>query len=96
MTGEPVVNGYWQVAPGAGKRLDSSELTVSSETVQRERAIFSDPAGNNSHARTRDFLAGLESGLAVRNIYNEALVNQLNYLLQQVHDFRIVMEEAML
>ena len=95
MTGEPVVDGYLGTTTGAGKKIDSSELVVSTETVQRERAEISDSQANED-SRASGFTDDMETGLVVRGIYNKKVANAFWLLAHEVHLLRVVMEEATL
>jgi hypothetical protein len=90
-----VQDGYVQLTPGGGKELDTSELSVSAETVERERASASDPSAT-SKTNVQDFLDGLELGLAIQNVYTHELVGQLEHLLAEVKALKLSMEEAAL
>ena len=86
------VDGYVQVDPGGGKKADTSELTVSSQTVERERANLSDPVAN-MHSKVGDFVESLDYGLLLRGIYGKALADAFWQLADEVHKLRLILEE---
>jgi hypothetical protein len=94
MTGEPVTDGYVQVAAdGAGKKLDNSVVVQDGgDTVYRERVNISDPVDANSHARVQDFVDGLEQGLVTRDVYAKDVLNAIRYLTEEIRALRTVME----
>ena len=86
-----VVDGYRQVETGIGKKLDTSTLTVSAETVERERLNLSDPQATN-YGKTGDFVDATDYGLLLRGIYNKEIVSAFWLLANEVHRLRIAME----
>jgi hypothetical protein len=95
MTGKPVTDGYRQVDTGAGKKLDSSELTVAAQTVERERALLSDPVALKD-SKTGDFTESLDNGLLLRSVFNAKAASAFWLLADEVHKMRVAMEEAVL
>ena len=89
--GNPVVDGYWQVYTGAGKKLDASELTVSTQTVERERAVISDPVALKD-IKAADYAEALDVGLLLRGIYNKKVASAFWHLAEEVHLMRLAME----
>jgi hypothetical protein len=93
MTGTPITDSYWQIPDNTGKKLDTSETTVSTETVQRERENLSDSVYNNTHGTVKDFMTGLDYGLLLRDIHTKALANAFWSLAHEVHLLRVAMEQ---
>jgi hypothetical protein len=91
-----VIDGYIQVTPGGGKRVDTSELTVSGETVERERLPVSGSETPDAHTKIQDYLTKLENGLVLRSIYNKEVLNAVNLLAEEIRLLRLAMEDVML
>jgi hypothetical protein len=89
-------DGYIQVTPGGGKKVDTSELTIAGQTVERERLPVSDPEVSTAHAKIQDYLTNLENGLVLRSIYNKEVLNAVNILTNEVRLLRLAMEDVML
>ena len=93
MTGEPIVDGYVQVAPdSSGKKIDNSVVTVGGNTAYRERVNVADPVEADGLARVQDFVDGTEQALVTRDAYTKEVLNALNYLTEEIHMLRMVME----
>ena len=86
-----VVDGYRQVDTGVGKKLDTSQLSVSGQTVERERVNLSDPQAN-IYVKVADFTENIDSGLLLRGIYNKEIASAFWLLAEEVHKLRIAME----
>lgn len=82
-----MADGYVQVAPDStGKKIDNSELTVGSNTVERQRVVLGDDAEGAALALvTRTEPEAEAYGLATREIAGGADANLTHELL-----FRIV------
>lgn len=65
-----IVDGIIQLpAEGAGKKVDTSELTVGTNLVERERDVVADPADPLGLARVRKTTPAAEDyGMAVRAV----------------------------
>lgn len=61
-------NGIVQLQPdSSGKKVDTSEIAVGTNTVERQRINISDPVNANGHAEVKDAsITGSEYGLVVR------------------------------
>ena len=67
-------DGIVQLNPdGFGKKVDTSELTVGGNIVERQRINISDSIDVNSHARVKnnDDVNGSETGLIVRGFIHD-------------------------
>ena len=85
--GKPVIDGYQQVTPGGGEKLDTSEVVVAGVTVERERATITNPLDDEESAGFT-----LDYGLLARGIYNKKIVSAFWLLVNEVHALRIAME----
>jgi hypothetical protein len=89
-----IVNGYREVTEGAGKKMDTSQVTVEAVDVQRERAIVADPA-ETQYAPVQDYNEN-DIGLVISDVNMKKLLNVANKLSHEIHLLRLAMEESML
>jgi hypothetical protein len=85
-----VVDQFIQVAPDStGKLLDNSQLTVSGNTVNRERINVSDPQDPVAHASVlqRTPLTS-EYGVAVAAVADPQILSLLQQLLDEFREFK--------
>ena len=68
---------YVQLNPdGSGKKIDTSELTVGANTVERQRVVLGDPTSASGLAEVSNVpLSGNEIALATRTIVQDAVTN---------------------
>jgi hypothetical protein len=73
-----MTDGYIQVQPDStGKKIDNSELTVGTNTVERQRIVISDPDDAAGLAAANSDPSAIDVGLVVRSQPIESLLEQI-------------------
>lgn len=81
---------YIQVPPNSsGSKVDTSELTVNSQTVERQRIVIGDPTTDVALADVLNTaVTGNEYGLAVRALPNDTDLNVVSVLYAVLMEMR--------